>query len=746
MIPHSRLIVTSAIAAICAAPLAPTPALAAPADEWFVSDAPAAENGEDSPYSVRTRYASFDAEQAMQQLVTPEEVAAVAPGTRVEVQRDSSLNLKLFNDRQVEINVAEIAITQPADESGAVVEAVGDVISADPAEAGGSSSITFTPNESGEYELRAHIGDTSSEAVNITQAGPGTAQIDEVDTTNAPPADEGSDAIPAPPITEDDAPSEPLPMPDSGYWTIDLVAGYPASMGSQMKSVIAQQVGQTNTAMRNSGVNIRVNLVATIALDYQQEYTLSKDLDNMRKGLGGVRPLTLMRDTVGADLIALMVPRALGACGVGYLPHSRGHRDYGFSVSAYDNQCTGKYSFSHEIGHNLGAHHARDDDDQLYNWPFDYSYGHKVNGVARSLMSYDCKPQANCPRLLQFSNPNLDFLGHPGVRSGTRTNDNARSLNNMAPIVAAYGTPVPSSRIAGSDRFATAAAISQHAFANPRTVRAVMVANGGSYADSASAAPLGMRLSAPLLLTQQWSLPRVTANEVARLRPERIIVIGSEASVGEAVVEQLRAASPGATIVRIGGVDRYETSLKIAEYGWSGMSLGTVFMATGSNFPDALAAGAAAGTQNMPMLLVHGTADSISSRTQTFLQRGGARKVIITGSDASVSLGIERTLSRLTSVERYAGADRFETSAMIAANYSTFQGRVYIASGMNFPDGLTGGVAAAFNRAPLVLARQTCLPEPVAVVVIRIQPSQRFVLGGTPTLTEGVRVGEICAA
>ena len=84
-------------------------------------------------------------------------------------------------------------------------------------------------------------------------------------------------------------------------------------------------------------------------------------------------------------------------------------------------------------------------------------------------------------------------------------------------------------------------------------------------------------------------------------------------------------------------------------------------------------------------------------------------KVYIMGGNAVVSERFENSLSGYD-VTRFGGDDRYETSALIA---ETFYGKsilAYLASGDDFPDGLTGGVLAGLSRdgkgAPLLLVNE----------------------------------------
>src|SRR5690606_13953152 len=90
------------------------------------------------------------------------------------------------------------------------------------------------------------------------------------------------------------------------------------------------------------------------------------------------------------------------------------------------------------------------------------------------------------------------------------------------------------------------------------------------------------------------------------------------------------------------------------------------FIATGKNFPDALAATGAAGSLGAPVILVDGTKKSVPSSVIKALKRMGVTKIAIAGSSKAVSSGIQSQLKSLGySVKRYSGDDRYATTAAI---------------------------------------------------------------------------------
>jgi len=154
-------------------------------------------------------------------------------------------------------------------------------------------------------------------------------------------------------------------------------------------------------------------------------------------------------------------------------------------------------------------------------------------------------------------------------------------------------------RIAGADRYATAAALSSKAFAPG--VAAAFVATGESFPDALSAGPAAVRTRGPVLLTQRGAIPQVLRDELIRLKPQHIYVIGGTGAISDGVKQALEAYAV-APVLRLSGVDRYATAVAVSKAFFGRPP--AVYLATGLNFPDALAAVPAAGRAGAPLLLV----------------------------------------------------------------------------------------------------------------------------------------------
>jgi putative cell wall-binding protein len=292
-------------------------------------------------------------------------------------------------------------------------------------------------------------------------------------------------------------------------------------------------------------------------------------------------------------------------------------------------------------------------------------------------------------------------------------------------------------RIAGANRYDVAVAISQRAFADQAGV--VYIATGTNYPDALSAAPAAVKEGGPLLLTRPGDLPEAVRDEIVRLQPTKIVVVGGPNSVSPAVFDQLAGLASG-SIHRVDGANRYVVSRELVRYAFDSAAL--AYVSTGANFPDALSASAAGGKSGSPVILVNGAASTVDAETTSLLTDYlGVSSVRIAGGPASVSPGIQSGLAKVVSdVTRLSGADRFEASVNI--NRDAFRTApvpiVYLATGLNFPDALAGAALAGKQGAPVYMVRQNCVPAPVLFDIAQMGTSTVTLLGGTATLSPAV--------
>ena len=166
----------------------------------------------------------------------------------------------------------------------------------------------------------------------------------------------------------------------------------------------------------------------------------------------------------------------------------------------------------------------------------------------------------------------------------------------MERTVAAEGMTVR--RVAGSDRYATASELSREQF--PWGALSVHIAKGLGFADAMAAGVLAAVEDGPVLLVRPDGIPQATADELARLRPQRVVIVGGTQAIGEEVARLLEGFAP--QVSRLWGADRYTTSVAVAQ---SRFHQGTpaVFLASAEQFAHGLGVVGPAGRLGGPVLL-----------------------------------------------------------------------------------------------------------------------------------------------
>ncbi|GAA3902535.1 cell wall-binding repeat-containing protein [Microbacterium invictum] len=300
---------------------------------------------------------------------------------------------------------------------------------------------------------------------------------------------------------------------------------------------------------------------------------------------------------------------------------------------------------------------------------------------------------------------------------------------DIAPASAAAGQVT---RIAGADRYETSAAISAATFAAGAPV--AYIASGALFPDALSGSAAAAAGGGPVLLTTPTALPKAIGDELRRLKPKRIVVLGGEGAISATVAEDL-AGYTGGSVERRSGADRYETSAATSAATFAA-GVPVVFLASGVEFPDALSGAALAARLGGPVLLT--TPGAVPGSIEAELKRLKPTRLVVLGGTGAVSKAVADAASRATgrSAERIGGADRYATSAAIAQEFPTGAPVAYLASGTVFADALSGAAAAA--GAPLLLTQPTVLSPATGVALTRLAPAKAVVLGGTGAVAQAV--------
>lgn len=282
--------------------------------------------------------------------------------------------------------------------------------------------------------------------------------------------------------------------------------------------------------------------------------------------------------------------------------------------------------------------------------------------------------------------------------------------------------------LGGVTRYETAVNVSNTVVPTPPST-IVYVATGTDFPDAVSAGPAAAHLGSPLLLVTPSSIPAAVSAELIRLAPSEIRIVGGPGVIGDNVARDLTTFAP--SVRRIFGASRYETAVETSRATFGG-STDAVFVATGQNFPDAVAGAAAATHLGAPVLLVPGSSSisgPLAAKLAAELHRLNPKVIHVLGGPGAVSRAWEAWLRAYApSVERHEGSDRYATSAAISrAIFAGPEPVLNVATGSQFPDAL---VAAPLNG-PLLLVRPGLATVGGAALaeVARLQARQIVVLG-----------------
>ncbi|MCP4689607.1 MAG: PKD domain-containing protein [Desulfobacterales bacterium] len=297
----------------------------------------------------------------------------------------------------------------------------------------------------------------------IRYDGGGYHSIREIDQGAFPP---GADSLIPPAEPEQEFLAAPDGVAGDDGSTVDLMVVYTpqarsaAGGASAIEATIDLAVAESNQSYENSGITLRLNLVHTGEVSYNDSGDMTDDLcritlegnsqlpypcpyDDYSAMDSEVQP---WRDAYGADEVVLLVENGGGWCGIAWVTSSQST-----AFAVVDRGCaTGTYSFAHELGHNMGAQHDRDH--ASFPGAYSYSYGYQhPSQYWRTVMSYNCP--SGCTRVNYWSNPDVTYGGDPmGVAVGQPDEaDNRMTLNNRAYTVANFRqSPAPTADFSGS--------------------------------------------------------------------------------------------------------------------------------------------------------------------------------------------------------------------------------------------------------------------------------------------------------
>lgn len=351
--------------------------------------------------------------------------------------------------------------------------------------------------------------------------------------------------------------------------------------------------------------------------------------------------------------------------------------------------------------------------------------------------------------LPKLERPGFEFQGwyldrayqHPAISGDVKRFSTDKDVVLFAKWAKKPANTPPSgdiTRVSGDNRFQTAVKLSRSTYGETATT--VYLANAMDYPDALVAGAVAGNDHASLLLTEPTRLAADVKAEIARLKPDYVVAIGGNAAVSQQVLKAAADASgPGTIIDRYAGPNRFDTAAVTALRKF--VKPHTVYVAAGMNYPDALAASAAAGAKASPVLL---TLDSeLPAQTRKALQQLNPARIVIVGGEGAVNANVARSISAAVpgaTVDRIGGADRYQTAQFVAEDaFGANVPVVYVAAGRDFPDALAAAGVAGTRGGPVLLTLQNEAPASLLKAFEGLGPKHAVVVGGPAVVSDAVK-------
>lgn len=303
-------------------------------------------------------------------------------------------------------------------------------------------------------------------------------------------------------------------------------------------------------------------------------------------------------------------------------------------------------------------------------------------------------------------------------------------VTEVTEVTDAVPIETPVRRIAGDNRYATAAALAADTGYSP----VVYLASGEAYPDALAVAGLAGAMHAPVLLTDPAGLAPETIDALIEIQSRRVVIAGGTAAVSQDVTDEL--TDLGLEVDRVGGADRYATAALAAADAEPG---GTVYVASGEEFADALAVGPVSAVDDSPLLLTRAT--HLPQATRAALQDLDPERIVLVGGSARVSDEVLAELNSIAPTDRIGGTYRYETAALLADAHpqSGFTSTTaFVAPGHAWPDALTLSARAAAADAPILLVREQSIPVSTEAALSDLGATRAIIVGGTAVISDAV--------
>ncbi|MBV8527423.1 MAG: cell wall-binding repeat-containing protein [Candidatus Dormibacteraeota bacterium] len=342
--------------------------------------------------------------------------------------------------------------------------------------------------------------------------------------------------------------------------------------------------------------------------------------------------------------------------------------------------------------------------------------------------------------------PTLAELGNNGVffawsdpRSGNVDN-NSNDIYTATLHLSGAGDQNNVNELTTADNVSLAVQLSQRAYpgggekiSGAFIANRVVLVNQNDAASAVMGAVLARSYYGPVLLTPAGALPQSVKDEIRRLNPGGVFVLGDDSKVSPAVVDEL-GTIVSQNVTRLGTADQVATAVAVAQ----AMDLRSAADKTAGkpafngavivnpDSPDADAAAGFAASLRFPVLF--SDRNTVPAATMSAIQSLNIPAVIVVGGSSDIS---DNALSSLPNAKRVGGTDATSTSGAVAAE-AVSRGMdanlVYVAPTSNAVVGGVMGAAIARNGGLLVVADNPTSSNVAATLQrLQLQPDQVWI-------------------
>ena len=331
-------------------------------------------------------------------------------------------------------------------------------------------------------------------------------------------------------------------------------------------------------------------------------------------------------------------------------------------------------------------------------------------------------------------------------------------LAALAPTTATAATTTTLNKnFAGVNRYDTSAKLAEaKATVLGGAASNVVLATGADFPDALAGNYLAGQQKGVILLTptstSDTSYATYTVPALTALKAKTITILGGVNAVGSDVQADL--TSKGYTVSRIGGATRYDTAQMVDTQ--AGLTPGngstggvTGILATGVKFPDALSAGPLAYKQHFPIVLTDGSQATLSPQAVQTIATDKITHLIVMGGDAAIPPAAV-TAAGGTVDKQFKGVDRTDTAAQLLdyeiATYGFPSNKVFLASGLTFPDALSSGPLGGDPEGIVLTEPDLSLGTFSTAELTKLAPGTIDVLGGNVAVPDATAAAAQTAA